>query len=211
MGKFYREKKSPDKESNDIEKFLKEAFSLYAWCIHEGPNSVGDTFKEYFGSNEVETGKFRERMENFSKYVDIVLDYMNNILSAYDHPALEIVDPLVHTFSWCIHAGDRIIWKKIEENDETWKFKVTYWHKPMKTKLLFGKDAIDTEYNFEEVWTIGNNGEDKVVVIDIENGKDIRANKEMESGDFEMPGKKMGRIIKDKKWYKKLPLPSPFD
>lgn len=38
MGKFIREKQSPDKVPNDIQKFLKEAFGLYAWRIKEGSN-----------------------------------------------------------------------------------------------------------------------------------------------------------------------------
>lgn len=195
MGIFYREKKSPDKVSNDIQiqKFLKEAFSLYAWCIHEGPNSVDETFEEYF-ANEDGRDKLRERMQNF-----------NTVVLSREDTAV----PLVETIQWCIHEGDRIIWNKMEENDGIWTFNVTYRHKHMEAGLLDRKPVIGTEFDFEEIWTVRNNGEDRVVVIKIDDGKNIQNWGGMESGDFEMPGKKMGRIIKDKKWCKNK-LPHPF-
>lgn len=191
MGVFFREKK----DKVNIQKFLQEAFSLYAWCMGDehGPNGVGETFKEYFGSNEDEREKLRMRMYNFNVYVLKQDD-------AY-------ITPLVETIKWCIHNGDRIIWKKEEEDGETWTFHVTYTHKHTNEGR---KPVIGFEYDFEEVWKIKYNGKD-MAVADIADGKDIRMSGGMESGDFEMPGKEIGKIIKKKNWNKgKLPLPDPF-
>lgn len=206
MGVFNREKKSTDKIPNDVQKFLKEAFSLYAWCIKKGPYSVGETFEEYFGTSEYGREELRSRMQG-----------NNNQISAIYGVEEDYRSPLQETILWCLHEGDRLIWNNMNENngendgenDGIWRFTVTYRHKPMKDRLDIGRTVIGTEYDFEEVWTIRNNGEDKIAVISIEDGKKIQAGGGMESGNFEMPAKKMGRIILDKKWGKKE-LPTPF-
>lgn len=61
----------------------------------------------------------------------------------------------------------------MKENDGIWIFNITYRHRHMEKGLLDRMPVIGTEYDFEEVWMVRNNGEDRAVVIDIGDGRNI--------------------------------------
>lgn len=194
MGIYEWSRKAP----NNIQEFLGEAFSLYAWCLKKGPNNVGETFGEYFGSNEEESNKLKEDM----RITNVSVEKRN-----------DSGDPLLETIQWCIHKGDKILWNKTEEKDGRLTFIITYRHKPTNVGR---KPVISTEYDFEQVWTITRREDGRYIVVNIDKGKNIQNGGGMTNGDFEMPGKKTGDIINKKKWAKKGDLvgggklPCPF-